>query len=75
SKTVVRGVLSQHSAGNAKMALWQFRRMIICMIPSSWPMLEYADYGCYCGKGGTGTPVDDLDRQRVYLTSWKTSTK
>ncbi|XP_072563986.1 phospholipase A2-like [Paramormyrops kingsleyae] len=43
-------------------ALWQFRRMIICMIPSSWPMLEYADYGCYCGKGGTGTPVDDLDR-------------
>uniref|UniRef100_A0A3B3QX45 Phospholipase A2 n=1 Tax=Paramormyrops kingsleyae TaxID=1676925 RepID=A0A3B3QX45_9TELE len=43
-------------------ALWQFRRMIICMMPSSRPLLDYTDYGCYCGKGGAGTPVDDLDR-------------
>ncbi|XP_062410616.1 phospholipase A2-like [Sardina pilchardus] len=43
-------------------ALWQFRDMIICANPDSWPVLEYIDYGCYCGKGGSGTPVDDLDR-------------
>ncbi|XP_036385784.1 phospholipase A2-like [Megalops cyprinoides] len=43
-------------------ALWQFRNMIICTMPDSWPALDYADYGCYCGKGGSGTPVDDLDR-------------
>ncbi|XP_064210224.1 phospholipase A2-like [Anguilla rostrata] len=43
-------------------ALWQFRKMIICMLPNSWPALDYADYGCYCGKGGSGTPVDELDR-------------
>ncbi|XP_029573207.1 phospholipase A2 [Salmo trutta] len=43
-------------------ALWQFRAMIVCVNPSSWPVLDYADYGCYCGKGGSGTPVDDLDR-------------
>ncbi|XP_038821666.1 phospholipase A2, minor isoenzyme-like [Salvelinus namaycush] len=43
-------------------ALWQFRNMILCTMPDSWPILDYADYGCYCGKGGSGTPVDELDR-------------
>ncbi|KAG2471393.1 PA21B Phospholipase, partial [Polypterus senegalus] len=36
--------------------------MIVCVLPSSWPLLEYNQYGCYCGYGGSGTPVDDLDR-------------
>ncbi|XP_070706847.1 phospholipase A2-like [Pempheris klunzingeri] len=43
-------------------ALNQFRKMILCVMPDSWPVFDYADYGCYCGKGGSGTPVDDLDR-------------
>ncbi|XP_051759262.1 phospholipase A2-like isoform X3 [Ctenopharyngodon idella] len=43
-------------------AVWQFRDMIICTVPDSWPLLDYADYGCYCGLGGSGTPVDALDR-------------
>ncbi|XP_053332031.1 phospholipase A2-like [Clarias gariepinus] len=43
-------------------ALWQFRRMIICTMPTSCPFLNYGNYGCYCGWGGSGTPVDDLDR-------------
>ncbi|XP_029941032.1 phospholipase A2, minor isoenzyme-like [Salarias fasciatus] len=43
-------------------ALNQFRDMIICTMPDSWPLLDYADYGCYCGMGGSGTPVDELDR-------------
>ncbi|KAM4615953.1 phospholipase A2 [Polymixia lowei] len=45
-----------------KRALWQFRSMMVCTMPDSWPMLDYADYGCYCGKGGSGKPVDELDR-------------
>ncbi|XP_034457179.1 phospholipase A2, minor isoenzyme-like isoform X2 [Hippoglossus hippoglossus] len=43
-------------------ALNQFRQMILCMMPDSRPIFDYADYGCYCGKGGSGTPVDKLDR-------------
>ncbi|KAJ8379444.1 hypothetical protein SKAU_G00002220 [Synaphobranchus kaupii] len=43
-------------------AIWQFRNMMICTMPESWPVLDYADYGCYCGIGGSGTPVDMLDR-------------
>nr|P14419.1 RecName: Full=Phospholipase A2; AltName: Full=Group IB phospholipase A2; AltName: Full=Phosphatidylcholine 2-acylhydrolase 1B [Ovis aries]prf//1404433A phospholipase A2 [Ovis aries] len=43
-------------------ALWQFNGMIKCKIPSSEPLLDFNNYGCYCGLGGSGTPVDDLDR-------------
>ncbi|NXP70100.1 PA21B Phospholipase, partial [Ramphastos sulfuratus] len=43
-------------------AMWTLRKMIKCTIPNSHPLLEYADYGCYCGLGGSGTPVDELDR-------------
>uniref|UniRef100_A0A4W3H1I8 Phospholipase A2 n=1 Tax=Callorhinchus milii TaxID=7868 RepID=A0A4W3H1I8_CALMI len=43
-------------------AVWQFRNMIRCALPTSRPLLDYSDYGCYCGFGGYGTPVDDLDR-------------
>ncbi|TNN65064.1 Phospholipase A2, major isoenzyme [Liparis tanakae] len=43
-------------------ALNEFREMILCGMPDSWPTIEFSDYGCYCGKGGSGTPVDQLDR-------------
>ncbi|XP_018428583.1 PREDICTED: phospholipase A2, minor isoenzyme-like [Nanorana parkeri] len=41
--------------------LLQFRKIIKCTIPDSKPLDDYNGYGCYCGFGGSGTPVDSLD--------------
>uniref|UniRef100_A0A3B4D7C1 Phospholipase A2 n=1 Tax=Pygocentrus nattereri TaxID=42514 RepID=A0A3B4D7C1_PYGNA len=43
-------------------SLLQFRAMIKCVLPNSSPLEDFADYGCYCGFGGQGTPVDQLDQ-------------
>ncbi|KAL1269583.1 hypothetical protein QQF64_031872 [Cirrhinus molitorella] len=43
-------------------SLLQFNNMIKCTLPDSSPLLDFADYGCFCGLGGTGTPVDQLDQ-------------
>ncbi|CAB1425816.1 unnamed protein product [Pleuronectes platessa] len=53
--------LSLAPSTNGK-SLYQFRNHILCLMPNSWPIRDYADYGCYCGNGGRGTPVDELDR-------------
>ncbi|XP_032898947.1 phospholipase A2-like [Amblyraja radiata] len=42
--------------------LLQFSKLIKCAIPGSHPLLTFNGYGCYCGLGGQGTPVDELDR-------------
>ncbi|XP_027517334.1 phospholipase A2 isoform X2 [Corapipo altera] len=42
--------------------MWLFRKLIKCTLPDSHPLLDFNGYGCYCGLGGSGTPVDELDR-------------
>uniref|UniRef100_R4FKH4 PLA2-Sut-23 n=1 Tax=Suta fasciata TaxID=529716 RepID=R4FKH4_9SAUR len=42
--------------------LLHFGFMIQCANRRSRGALDYNNYGCYCGSGGSGTPVDDLDR-------------
>lgn len=41
-------------------ALWQFATLISCPQPGINPWL-YNDYGCWCGLGGGGTPLDEVD--------------
>ncbi|KAE8284877.1 Phospholipase A2 [Larimichthys crocea] len=38
----------------------QFGYMIRCVLPHS-NLLQFTNYGCYCGFGGSGKPVDALD--------------
>ncbi|XP_031553799.1 basic phospholipase A2 pseudexin A chain-like [Actinia tenebrosa] len=43
-----------------KRQLWQFKNMIECATGRS--TFDFVNYGKYCGWGGSGIPVDDLDR-------------
>ncbi|XP_008567588.1 PREDICTED: phospholipase A2 isoform X1 [Galeopterus variegatus] len=61
-KLLVLAALLTVGAAKDLRAVWQLRSMIKCAIPGSKPYLEFNDYGCYCGLGGSGTPVDDVDQ-------------
>ncbi|XP_078523799.1 phospholipase A2-like isoform X2 [Lissotriton helveticus] len=54
-------VAAEHVAPDTR-ALWQFRDMIKCAIPNSRPIKDFDDYGCWCGVGGKGKPLDALDK-------------
>lgn len=41
-------------------SLFQFGGMVACSTNRS--MFDYIDYGCWCGSGGSGKPVDQTDR-------------
>ncbi|KAI3422411.1 hypothetical protein GPALN_012924 [Globodera pallida] len=40
-------------------ALWNLNEMTECKL--HYTALVYDDYGCWCGIGGSGTPIDGID--------------
>jgi len=48
----------------SKRSLWQLDQVMQCATQlSNYDVFStYNCHGCYCGKGGSGTPIDDIDQ-------------
>ncbi|KAJ8039044.1 Phospholipase A2, major isoenzyme [Holothuria leucospilota] len=55
------GSASLSSSLRARRDVYQFGQMIECLTPRS-AYSDYNGYGCWCGTGGSGTPLDGTDR-------------
>ena len=66
---VLRHVSSSNypaAKSRARRSLWNFGGMLACAIPNVGNPVtaaaRYTNYGCWCGVGGSGAPVDAIDR-------------
>lgn len=48
------------SVDGQERALWNLEEMSICAL--GYPAIAYNNYGCWCGVGGSGKPMDGIDR-------------
>uniref|UniRef100_A0AC34PUL6 Phospholipase A2 n=1 Tax=Panagrolaimus sp. JU765 TaxID=591449 RepID=A0AC34PUL6_9BILA len=54
------GHFAEAKRSNATLkALWNLEKMSECRL--GYTALDYNDYGCWCGVGGEGKPIDGID--------------
>ncbi|KHN77459.1 Acidic phospholipase A2 1 [Toxocara canis] len=46
------------------LALWNMEGMSMCLL--HYTGLVYNSYGCFCGSGGSGYPIDGIDALVCY---------
>ncbi|OZC07098.1 hypothetical protein X798_05903 [Onchocerca flexuosa] len=51
---------------NKLKALWNLETMSICKL--GYRATVYNNYGCWCGVGGSGKPMDGIDRLTLFST-------
>ncbi|VDD97675.1 unnamed protein product [Enterobius vermicularis] len=57
---VAATLVAKSSAFGQSRALWNLGSMGSCNL-GYYPLVYYNGYGCWCGMGGSGTPVDEID--------------
>lgn len=62
---VAATLVVKSSAFGQSRALWNLGSMGSCNL-GYYPLVYYNGYGCWCGMGGSGTPVDEID-ELVFL--------
>ncbi|XP_055487875.1 basic phospholipase A2 acanthin-1-like [Leucoraja erinacea] len=58
--SALHGLVLPCAGGRWRRHLDQLGAMIGCRSGHAW--VDYVDYGCYCGLGGHGDPLDNVDR-------------
>ncbi|XP_041475957.1 phospholipase A2-like isoform X2 [Lytechinus variegatus] len=59
SSSLLEGTRVSAMFDRSRRSLLEFGIMIKCST-GRWP-LDYNGYGCYCGRGGKGHPIDEVD--------------
>ncbi len=53
-------IISKSKAERLKRSLWNFNGVVRCATGRYG--FDFLGYGCWCGRGGSGVPVDLIDR-------------
>uniref|UniRef100_A0A0K0EGK9 Phospholipase A2 n=1 Tax=Strongyloides stercoralis TaxID=6248 RepID=A0A0K0EGK9_STRER len=56
---IIKNCKSEYPVNVSVKALWNLNMMAECEL--GYSAITYNNYGCWCGAGGSGTPIDGID--------------